>query len=179
MPERGRRWVVLFCCYGDAAARAVANWQLSRHSGLLWVTAVSQSRRVRGQIGRWSPWIRERSHQTGASQNISSLNPCVLMVLLCGVCVIVCTCVCCSSMSVCVFMHLVSQSFLWPPACTYTHVRIRLANLGFVCVVVCEHMCILGRAGMCVCVDTDVRSEWSRLHFAVAACRGPSHSCLC
>ena len=73
-PDRERRRVVMLCCHGDMAAGSVANWQLSRHSGSPWVTAVSQSRRVRGQIGRWSPWIREQSHHTGPRQNVSGLN---------------------------------------------------------------------------------------------------------
>lgn len=51
-------WVVLLCCHGDTSARALMKWQLSRRSGLPWVTAASQSRRVRGQIVQRSPWIR-------------------------------------------------------------------------------------------------------------------------
>lgn len=55
-----------------------------------WVTAASQSRRVRGQIGRRrSPWIREPPSlpppRTGADENISPFNPHVLMVRVCSV----------------------------------------------------------------------------------------------
>lgn len=68
--------VLLLLPWWHRDGRMEGSWQLSRRGGLPRVTAVSQSRRVGGQIGRWSPWIRERGPPPRPGTYLDLIPPC-------------------------------------------------------------------------------------------------------
>lgn len=102
-----------------------------RRPGARWVTAASQSSRVRGQIGRRrSPWIREvpwppsPPQRTGAGENISGLNPHVLMAL----CMFVCVLACVDPYVACCAWDVRDVVQIW--ICTFTHACVCVCRLG-------------------------------------------------